>query len=90
MNERKWTRGHLKGQFYLCLFRKPGKSSSGDKSPLDALEEEQWEEFERLQIENTALLRTCQELSQELADIKEEKMRLKVKLEKLQAVQNGD
>ncbi|KAH1026188.1 hypothetical protein HUJ05_010746 [Dendroctonus ponderosae] len=69
---------------------KPGKSSSGDKSPLDALEEEQWEEFERLQIENTALLRTCQELSQELADIKEEKMRLRVKLEKLQAVQNGD
>ncbi|KAL1498185.1 hypothetical protein ABEB36_009022 [Hypothenemus hampei] len=71
------------------VYRKPGKVNSDEKSSLDALEEEQWEEFERLQIENTALLRTCQELSQELADVKEEKMLLKVQLERLQALQNG-
>ncbi|XP_030768008.1 ralBP1-associated Eps domain-containing protein 1 [Sitophilus oryzae] len=71
------------------VYRKPGKSVSGEKSPLDALEEEQWQEFERLQIENTALLRTCQELSQQLADLKEDKMKLKVKLEQLEALQNG-
>lgn len=73
----------------LVFIRKPGKTSSGDKSPLDALEEEQWEEFLRLQIENTALLRTCQELSQQLADLKEDKMKLKVKLEQLESLQNG-
>ncbi|KAF7273929.1 hypothetical protein GWI33_013390 [Rhynchophorus ferrugineus] len=71
------------------VYRKPGKTSSGDRSPLDALEEEQWEEFLRLQIENTALLRTCQELSQQLADLKEDKMKLKVKLEQLESLQNG-
>ncbi|CAG9773899.1 unnamed protein product [Ceutorhynchus assimilis] len=71
------------------VYRKPTKFDE-DKSPLDPLEEEQWEEFERLQIENAALLRTCQELSLELADVREHKHRLRVKLERYLAVQNGN
>ncbi|XP_060522539.1 ralBP1-associated Eps domain-containing protein 2 [Cylas formicarius] len=69
------------------VYRKPLKPAS--ESPLDVLEEERWEEFERLQVENTALLRTCQELSQMLADVKEEKFRLKVRLEQLETQENG-
>ncbi|XP_066139692.1 ralBP1-associated Eps domain-containing protein 1 isoform X2 [Euwallacea fornicatus] len=84
------TEGVPKKHGAFEVYRKPGKPSSRERSPLDALEEEQWEEFERLQVENTALLRTCQELSQQLADVKEEKMRLKVKLEMIQAMQNGN
>lgn len=52
------------------------------ESPITTEEKTKWEQFQKLQEMNTALLRICQELSQELADLKQEKMMLKVKLEK--------
>ncbi|XP_050299135.1 ralBP1-associated Eps domain-containing protein 1 isoform X2 [Anthonomus grandis grandis] len=66
------------------VYRKPGSDKTSTQCP-DTLEEEQWEEIEKLQVENAALLRICQELSQELADLKQEKLKMKVKLERLQA-----
>lgn len=61
------------------VYRKPVKSQDGAISVDDKVK---WEQFQKLQEENTVLLRICQELSQELADIREEKMTLKLKLEK--------
>lgn len=54
----------------------------GRESPVSAEERAKWEQFQGLQETNAALLRICQELSQELADLKQEKMMLKVRLEK--------
>ncbi|KAJ8984340.1 hypothetical protein NQ317_012560 [Molorchus minor] len=61
------------------IYRKPAKSR---ESPVSAEEKAKWQLFKQLQEENTVLLRICQELSQELAELKEEKMTLKVRLEK--------
>ncbi|XP_018327968.1 ralBP1-associated Eps domain-containing protein 2 [Agrilus planipennis] len=63
------------------VYRKPKEQ----ESPID---KEKWELFQKLQEENTVLLRLCQELSQELAEIREEKMTLKVRLEQ-QMKQSG-
>lgn len=52
------------------------------ESPLSIEERGKWELFQKLQEQNTVLLRICQELSQELADVMQEKLTLKVKLEK--------
>lgn len=49
----------------------------------------QYEHFLRLQEQNTVLLRLCQELSQELADVREQKMTLKVRLERQQQQRDG-
>nr|CAI5852996.1 unnamed protein product [Callosobruchus analis] len=63
------------------IYRKP-QTKSGRESPVTAEEKAKWQLFKQLQDENTVLLRICQELSQELAELKEERMSLKVKLEK--------
>lgn len=63
------------------VYRKPVSNQSDERQVITS-EDEQWEQFEKLHIENAALLRTCQELSQELADLRNEKTRLKVKLER--------
>jgi hypothetical protein len=60
------------------VYRKPTKSQESPSGEDKA----KWELFQKLQEENTVLLRICQELSQELADIREEKMTLKLRLEK--------
>lgn len=62
------------------IYRKP--QVKGKESPPTAEEQAKWQVFKQLQEENTALLRICQELSQELVELKEEKIRLTVKLEK--------
>ncbi|XP_044759617.1 ralBP1-associated Eps domain-containing protein 1 [Coccinella septempunctata] len=62
------------------VYRKPNK---GKDSPVSNEEKLKWDVFQKMQEENTVLLRLCQELSQELADIREEKLALKVRLEKL-------
>lgn len=61
------------------VYRKPTKNQ---ESPIGADDKAKWELFQKLQEENTVLLRICQELSQELADIREERMTLKLRLEK--------
>ncbi|XP_018576410.1 ralBP1-associated Eps domain-containing protein 1 [Anoplophora glabripennis] len=61
------------------IYRKPAK---GRDSPVTLEDKAKWQLFKQLQEENTVLLRICQELSQELADLKEEKLTLKVRLEK--------
>lgn len=66
------------------VYRKP-KSRDSPALPID---QSKWELFHKLQEQNTVLLRLCQELSQELADVREEKMTLKVRLEQ-QLKQNG-
>lgn len=63
------------------IYRKPA-SSKNQESPVNSEERAKWELFTKLKEQNTALLRICQELSQELADVKEEKLALKVMLEK--------
>lgn len=63
------------------IYRKP--QLKGKESPPSAEEQAKWQLFKQLQDENTALLRICQELSQELVELKEEKLKLKVRLEKL-------
>lgn len=45
--------------------------------------------FRRLQEQNATLLRICQELSQELADVKEERIALTIRLEQQQPQQSG-
>ncbi|KAL3272409.1 hypothetical protein HHI36_013885 [Cryptolaemus montrouzieri] len=62
------------------IYRKPVK---GKDSPISNEEKLKWDVFQKMQEENTVLLRLCQELSQELADTREEKIALKVRLEKL-------
>lgn len=62
------------------IYRKP--TSKSRDSPVNSEERAKWELFTKLKEQNTVLLRICQELSQELADVKEEKVALKVKLEK--------
>ncbi|RZC27684.1 ralBP1-associated Eps domain-containing protein 1 [Asbolus verrucosus] len=61
------------------VYRKPTKNQ---ESPISGDDKAKWELFQKLQEENTVLLRICQELSQELADIREEKMTLQLRLEK--------
>ncbi|KAJ8946784.1 hypothetical protein NQ314_008767 [Rhamnusium bicolor] len=61
------------------IYRKPVK---GRDTPVTLEDKAKWQLFKQLQEENTVLLRICQELSQELADLKEEKLTLKVRLEK--------
>ncbi|KAJ8936385.1 hypothetical protein NQ318_010792 [Aromia moschata] len=61
------------------IYRKPAK---GRDSPVSVEDKAKWQLFKQLQEENTVLLRICQELSQELADLREEKLTLKVRLEK--------
>lgn len=61
------------------VYRKLNKDK---ESPLSSEERGKWELFQNLQEQNTVLLRICQELSQELADVMQEKLTLKVKLEK--------
>ncbi|KAK4874129.1 hypothetical protein RN001_013489 [Aquatica leii] len=69
------------------IYRKPKNRDS----PEVQVDQSKWELFQKLQEQNTVLLRLCQELSQELADIREEKMALKVKLQmqQQQLKQNG-
>ncbi|KAF5274187.1 hypothetical protein FQA39_LY18732 [Lamprigera yunnana] len=68
------------------VYRKPKNRDSPDSQ----VDQSKWDLFQKLQEENTVLLRLCQELSQELADIREEKMALVVKLEMQQQLkQNG-
>lgn len=62
------------------IYRKP--QAKGNDSPPSAEDNAKWQLFKQLQEENTALLRICQELSQELIELKEEKLKLKVRLEK--------
>lgn len=62
------------------IYRKPTPKSR--ESPPIGEDKAKWELFQRLKDQNTVLLRLCQELSQELADVREEKLALKVKLEK--------
>lgn len=62
------------------VYRKPTPKSS--ESPISTEDKAKWELFQKLQEQNTVLLRICQELSQELADVLQEKLALKVKLEK--------
>ncbi|KAB0794153.1 hypothetical protein PPYR_13773 [Photinus pyralis] len=72
------------------VYRKP--KSRGSPEAQQPLDQSKWELFHKLQEQNTVLLRLCQELSQELADIREEKMTLKVKLQmqqQQQLKQNG-
>lgn len=62
------------------VYRKPNLKSN--ESPVTMEDKAKWELFQKLQEQNTVLLRICQELSQELADVMQEKLALKVKLEK--------
>ncbi|KAK9885327.1 hypothetical protein WA026_010827 [Henosepilachna vigintioctopunctata] len=62
------------------VYRKPAKER---ESPVSNEERLKWDVFQKMQEENTVLLRLCQELSQELADTREEKIALKVRLERL-------
>ncbi|XP_023023011.2 RALBP1 associated Eps domain containing [Leptinotarsa decemlineata] len=62
------------------VYRKPQVKEKD--SPVSAEEKAKWQLFKQLQDENTVLLRICQELSQELAELREEKLSLKVRLEK--------
>lgn len=71
------------------VYRKTTTPSKNRESPTTtataaptAEDKAKWEQFQQLQETNAALLRICQELSQELADLKQEKTALKVKLEK--------
>ncbi|XP_072394316.1 ralBP1-associated Eps domain-containing protein 2 [Diabrotica undecimpunctata] len=62
------------------IYRKP--QARGKDSPVSQEDKAKWQLFQQLQEENTVLLRICQELSQELAELREEKLTLKVRLEK--------
>ncbi|CAH1116331.1 unnamed protein product [Phaedon cochleariae] len=62
------------------IYRKP--QLRGKDSPVGIEEKVKWTLFQQLQEENTVLLRICQELSQELAELREERLTLKVRLEK--------
>lgn len=62
------------------IYRKP--QAKDKESPVSAEDKAKWQLFQQLQEENTVLLRICQELSQELAELREEKLSLKVRLEK--------
>lgn len=62
------------------IYRKP--QLKGKESSPSTEDNAKWHLFKQLQEENTALLRICQELSQELVELKEEKLKLKVRLEK--------
>lgn len=62
------------------IYRKPLPNKLDGN--LSAEEKAKWDLFKELQDENTVLLRLCQELSQELAEVREQKLALKVKLEK--------
>lgn len=84
------------------IYRKPTPKLSRELSPAPTAgavvaipvsgQEElgQYEQFLRLQEQNTVLLRLCQELSQELADVREQKMTLKVRLERQQQQQKDN
>ncbi|XP_065164761.1 ralBP1-associated Eps domain-containing protein 2 [Atheta coriaria] len=61
------------------IYRKPPKTRD---SPMAAEDRARFDLFVKLQEQNTVLLRLCQELSQELVEIKEEKVALKLRLEK--------
>ncbi|CAH0564170.1 unnamed protein product [Brassicogethes aeneus] len=61
------------------IYRPAARSKEAHRGADD---KSKWDRFRRLQEENTVLLRICQELSQELADTREEKLALKVRLEK--------
>lgn len=62
------------------VYRKP--TPKGSDSPVSSEDRAKWELFQKLQEQNTVLLRICQELSEELATVMQEKLALKVKLEK--------
>lgn len=64
------------------VYRKP---ASKKESPLPSEDAARWELFKKLKEQNTVLLRLCQELSQELADIREERTTLKLRLEQQQS-----
>lgn len=61
------------------IYRKPTPKSQ--ESPTNE-DKQKYDLFRKLQEQKTVLLRLCQELSQELADVREEKLTLKVRLEK--------
>ncbi|XP_017779166.1 PREDICTED: ralBP1-associated Eps domain-containing protein 1 [Nicrophorus vespilloides] len=62
------------------VYRKPTPKSRD--SPANVEEKAKFDLFMQLQDQNTVLLRLCQELSQELVEVKEAKVALKVMLEK--------
>lgn len=64
------------------VYRKP---VSKKESPLPVEDAARWELFRKLKEQNTVLLRLCQELSQELADVREERTMLKLRLEQQQS-----
>lgn len=64
------------------VYRKPVNKSK--ESPIPSEEAARWDLFKKLKEQNTVLLRLCQELSQELADVREERTTLKLRLEQQQ------
>lgn len=64
------------------VYRKP--ASRTKESPIPSEDSAKWDLFKKLKEQNTVLLRLCQELSQELADVREERTTLRLRLEQQQ------
>lgn len=64
------------------VYRKP--TVRNKESPIPSEDAARWELFKKLKEQNTVLLRLCQELSQELADVREERTTLRLRLEQQQ------
>lgn len=64
------------------VYRKPVTRTKD--SPIPTEDAAKWELFKKLKEQNTVLLRLCQELSQELADVREERTSLRLRLEQQQ------
>lgn len=73
------------------VYRKPqtvdSNTTSSTSTVAASLGVNKKEMFRRLQEQNATLLRICQELSQELADVKEERIALTIRLEQQQQLQ---
>lgn len=69
------------------VYRKP--INRNKESPIPSEEAAKWDLFKKLKEQNTVLLRLCQELSQELADVREERTTLRLRLEQQQQQQSA-
>lgn len=71
------------------VYRKPTTAARSKESPIPSEDTAKWELFKKLKEQNTVLLRLCQELSQELADVREERTTLRLRLEQQQQQSAG-
>lgn len=67
------------------VYRKPAVAAAALDSPIPAEDTAKYELYRKLKEQNLVLLRLCQELSQELADVREERTTLRLRLEQQQS-----